>query len=205
MKKYLIELIGTMLFVFTILTVTAIGSAVLVPMTIGLCLATLVYMGAPISWAHYNPAVSLALWMRKKISFKQTLWYIIMQLAGAGLAYLLYTKWLHLNHAEVQLAPKLVSVFIVELIYTFMLVSVVLHCAASKATAGNNYFGLAIGAVVMVGIASVGGISGGFFNPAVLLGLSLFGLAKYGWMTILGAHLCGAICGAIFHAITQEK
>jgi len=86
-----------------------------------------------------------------------------------------------------------------------MLVSVVLHTAASKSTAGNNYFGLAIGAVVMVGIASVGGISGGFFNPAVLLGLGLFGLSKFGWMTILGANICGAICGAIFHAITQEK
>ncbi len=205
MKKYIVELVSTAIFIFTILTVTAIGSAVLVPMTVGICLAVLIYMGASVSGAHYNPAVTLALWLRKKIVFKQAFWYVVMQLIGAVIAYFLYSKWFNLHHAQVQLAPSLQSVFIAELIYTFMLVSVVLHTAASKSTAGNNYFGLAIGAVVMVGIASVGGISGGFFNPAVLLGLGLFGLSKFGWMTILGANICGAICGAIFHAITQEK
>ena len=46
-------------------------SAVLVPMTVGICLAVLIYMGASVSGAHYNPAVTLALWLRKKIVFKQ--------------------------------------------------------------------------------------------------------------------------------------
>lgn len=64
--------------------------------------------------------------------------------------------------------------FVAEFLYTFTLISTVLHTAVSKATFGNNYFGLAIGAVVMVGIATVGGISGGFFNPAVLFGLGIF-------------------------------
>lgn len=205
MKKYIVELVATTLFIITIFTVTAIGSAVLIPMTVGICLAALIYMGWPISGAHYNPAVTLAVLLRRKITLKQAIGYITMQLLGAGAAYLIYTKWLNLTHAQVQLAPSLKAVFVAEFLYTFTLIATVLHTAMSKTTAGNNYFGLAIGAVVMVGIASVGGISGGFFNPAVLLGLWLFGLARYGWLTILGAHICAAICAAIFHAITQEK
>lgn len=205
MKKYTIEFVATTLFIITILTVTAIGSAVLVPMTIGIGLAALIYMGGPISGAHYNPAVTLAALFRKKITLKQAIGYIIMQLLAAGAAYVIYTKWLNLTHAQVQLAPSLKAVFVAEFLYTFTLVATVLHTAMSKSTAGNNYFGLAIGAVVMVWIASVGGISGAFFNPAVLLGLWLFGLPTYGWLTILGAHICAAICAAIFHVITQER
>lgn len=45
MKKYIVELVATTLFIITICTVTAIGSAVLVPMTVGICLAALIYMG----------------------------------------------------------------------------------------------------------------------------------------------------------------
>ena len=45
MKKYIVELVATTLFIMTIFTVTAIGSALLVPMTIGLSLAALIYMG----------------------------------------------------------------------------------------------------------------------------------------------------------------
>lgn len=92
MKKYIVEFVATTLFIITILTVTAIGSAVLVPMTIGLCLAALIYVGGPISGAHYNPAVSLALLFRGKITFKQAIGYIVMQLLSAGVAYFIYTK-----------------------------------------------------------------------------------------------------------------
>ncbi len=61
-------------------------------MTVGICLATLIYMGGPISGAHYNPAVTLAALFRKKITLKQAVGYVIMQLLGAGVAYFIYTK-----------------------------------------------------------------------------------------------------------------
>ncbi len=205
MQKYLIEFVATTLFIITILTVTAIGSAVLIPMTVGVCLAVLIYAGGHISGAHYNPAVTLSILLRKKISFKQAIGYIVMQLLAAGVAYLIYTKWLNLTHAQVQLAPSLKAVFVAEFLYTFTLITTVFNTALTRSTSGNNYFGLAIGAVVMIGIASVGGISGWFFNPAVLLGLWVFGLPTYGWMTILGAHICAAVCAAIFQAIINEK
>lgn len=92
MQKYLIEFVATTLFIITILTVTAIGSAVLIPMTVGVCLAVLIYAGGHISGAHYNPAVTLSILLRKKISFKQAIGYIVMQLLAAGVAYLIYTK-----------------------------------------------------------------------------------------------------------------
>lgn len=68
------------------------------------------------------------------------------------------------------------SLFIAECIFTFALVSVVYQTAINRLNAGNSYFGLAIGAIIIAGGAAVGNISGGFFNPAVLLGIGLFGI-----------------------------
>ena len=56
---------------------------------------------------------------------------------------------------------------------------VVLNVARSKDTAGNSYFGFAIGFTVLVGALSVGKISGGAFNPAVAFGITLTGLVSW--------------------------
>jgi aquaporin Z len=53
---------------------------------------------------------------------------------------------------------------------------VVLNAATAKGTAGNSFYGLAIGFTVLAGAVSVGGVSGGAFNPAVGLGVFVMGL-----------------------------
>jgi len=79
MKKYVIEFVGTFLFVLSIIGIVQDASA-LIPLYIGIALTTLVYMGGGISGAHYNPTVTLAIFLNKKISSRDALGYIISQL-----------------------------------------------------------------------------------------------------------------------------
>jgi aquaporin Z len=65
---------------------------------------------------------------------------------------------------------------VAEFLFTFALVWVVLNTGTSKGTAGNSFYGLAIGMTVMTGAVAVGGVSGGAFNPAVALGVVRMGL-----------------------------
>ena len=103
---------------------------------------------------------------------------------------------------EVELGPA----FLVEALFTFVLVYVVLNTATSKDHTGNSFYGLAIGTTVFVGASTVGGISGGSFNPAVALGLAVGGNFAWGalWMYFL-APIVGAVVAAIaFRALNSE-
>ena len=81
--------------------------------------------------------------------------------------------------------------------FTFALAWVVLNVATSKATAGNSYYGAAIGGTIMVGAFAVGGVSGGVFNPAVLVGISRMGVSHWGnFWVLLGGQLAGAAVAA---------
>ena len=65
MGRYAVELIGTFFLVLTIgMTVIEPGAGTLAPLAIGSALMVMVYAGGHISGAHYNPAVTLAVWMR---------------------------------------------------------------------------------------------------------------------------------------------
>ena len=167
MKKYIIELIGTF---FLVLIIGLKGN----PIAIGLGLAVLVYMGAHISGAHYNPVVSLAMFINKKINLKEMGIYIASQLSGATLA--TYTILELFNDFSVKADPDIdKSVFLIaEILFTFLLVFVILNVALSESLKGNQFYGLAIGLTVTAGAFSVGGISGAVFNPAVSFGPSLF-------------------------------
>lgn len=90
------------------------------------------------------------------------------------------------------------------MIFTFLLASVVFHTAVSKKVAGNSYFGAAIGLTVFVGIMSVGGLTGGVFNPAVAFGPILVdaigGGNTYVYLPLylIAIFLGGAIAGRVY-------
>ena len=87
MNKYLTELIGTFFLVLTIgCTVIAGGGGVIPPLAIGAVLMVMVYAGGHVSGAHYNPAVTLGVWLRGRCDTKDLVPYWIFQIAGAGLA-----------------------------------------------------------------------------------------------------------------------
>jgi len=193
MKNYIIEFIGTF---FLVLTIGLTGD----PIAIGTMLMVMVYMGGHISGAHYNPAVSIAMIIRGLLSVKEAINYILSQLAGAILAALL-VNWL--GGAVMEVAPSnsasVLQILVVEAIFTFALVLVILNVATNPKTEGNSYYGLAIGFTVMAAAFVGGGISGGVYNPAVGTGPILVDAIMGDGNTLsnLWYYLVGPIAGAV--------
>lgn len=74
MKKYIVEFIGTFFLVLTIgFTVLEPGAGAMAPLAIGSALMVMIYAGGHISGAHYNPAVTLAVWMRGRCAGRMCL------------------------------------------------------------------------------------------------------------------------------------
>lgn len=207
--KYLYELIGTFFLMLTIgLTVVSPGAAgPLAPLAIGSVLAVMVYAGGHVSGGHYNPAVSLAVFLRKRLSVQDLGYYWISQLVGAILAAFvtIYLK------GGVSLLPPLelnvAKSFLAEFLFTFALCYVVLNVATAKGTAGNSYFGWAIGFTVLAGAFAVGSISGAAFNPAVAVGVSLLHLITWTdiWIFFAANFLGAAAAALLFNAAHRDE
>jgi aquaporin Z len=198
--KYLYEFIGTFFLVLTVgMTVlNPNGAGLLAPLAIGSALAVMVFAGAHISGGHYNPAVSLAVFLRKKLSAKDLALYWIFQLAAAVVAAftVLYFKG---EHSATPLEPNILKALLAEFLFTFALCYVVLNVATTKATSGNSYYGWAIGFTVLIGAYAVGAISSAAFNPAVALGISILNLSHWAniWIYIVANLLGGAAAALI--------
>ena len=163
-------------------------------------LMVMVYMGGHISGAHYNPAVSIAMIIRGLLSVKEAINYILSQLAGAILAALL-VNWL--GGAVMEIAPSnsasVLQILVVEAIFTFVLVLVILNVATNPKTEGNSYYGLAIGLTIMAAAFVGGKISGGVYNPAVGTGPILVDaiMGDVNTLSNLWYYLVGPIAGAV--------
>ena len=167
MNKYIIEFLGTL---FLVLIIGLSQN----PIAIGLGLAVLVYMGAHISGAHYNPAVSLSMLINKQIQLKEFSFYVASQLLGSVVAAYLVVLLGNDDFNVVSNTSDISSFFLSEILFTFLLVFVILNVALNKNLKGNQFYGLAIGLTVTAGAFSVGDISGAVFNPAVSFGPSFF-------------------------------
>lgn len=208
MKNYATEALGTFFFVLVIWLVVTQASE-FAPLAIWSVLMVMVYAGGHISWAHYNPAVTVWLAVADKISWNKAVGYISAQLTGAFLAamvsYLLVGQTL-----IIEPSASSWTAILAELIFTFALVYVVLNTAATKATEGNSYYGLAIWFTVMVAAFAVGGISGGAFNPAIAFGPQLFDAIQGGssissiWIYIIGC-FGGGFLAALRYNIINER
>jgi len=162
----------------------------------------MVYMGGHISGAHYNPAVSLGLLLRGSFAASEYGPYVAAQLLGAVVASL--AVWLVTGKTFVP-APgagvSLVAALLVEILYTTALVLVVMNVATSPDTAGNSFYGLAIGFTVAAGAFAGGPISGGAFNPAVGLGPALVhAIVGHGSITHVWLYIVGPAAGAVLAA-----
>ena len=200
MKYYITEFIGTF---FLVLTIGLTGD----PIAIGTMLMVMVYMGGHISGAHYNPAVSIAMIIRGLLSVKEAINYILSQLSGAILAVLL-VNWLGGTIMETPPSETAspIQILIVEAIFTFALVLVILNVATNPKTEGNSYYGLAIGFTIMAAAYAGGGISGGVYNPAVGTGPILIDaiMGDGGTLSNLWYYLVGPIVGAISAAYVYK-
>ena len=87
MGKYAVEFIGTFFLVLTIgMTVIAPGAGDMAPLAIGGALMVMIYAGGHVSGAHYNPAVTLAVFLRGKCALKDVPGYMLAQVVGAVVA-----------------------------------------------------------------------------------------------------------------------
>jgi aquaporin Z len=167
------------------------------PLAIGSALAVMVYAGGHVSGGHYNPAVSFAVFIRGQLPLVEMIKYWIVQLVGAIVAALL-VLYLKGHGAPTALDMDVGKALLSEFLFTFALCFVVLNVATARATAGNSYYGFAIGFTVLVGAYAVGAISSGAFNPAVALGIAMMNLCTFSklWIYIV-ANLLGGLVAAL--------
>ena len=210
MNKYIIEFIGTYFLMLTICMTVLCGLGNFAPIAIGLGLIGLIYMGGHISSAHYNPAVTLAFILCRKIYNSDILGYLVAQVLAAFLA-TLTSGFLLEDHTSVielsalDLSSNIMPALLAEFLGTFILCLVILNVAIAKGTAGNSFYGVAIGFTV-IGIAyAFGGISGGAFNPAVAIGISIVGIVEWNdiWVFLLANFSGGAVAALVFQMTTD--
>jgi aquaporin Z len=207
MRKYVTEFIGTFFLVFTVCMAVR-QDAVLAPLAIGLVLATMVYAGGHISGGHFNPAVSLAVYLRGRLPVRDLGAYVLAQLVGGAVAAAVAGLVIG-SRPESALewsGRDLGAAFTVEVLMTFALAFVVLNVATSRDHPNNSFYGLAIGSTVLVGAIAVGGLSGGAFNPAVALGVSVAGIVSWSmlWMYLVANLLGGALAAVVFRYVAAE-
>jgi aquaporin Z len=206
MRKYVTEFIGTFFLVLTIgCTGIAAGPGVIPPLAIGAILMVMIYAGGHVSGAHYNPAVSLGVFIRGRLPAKDVAPYWGAQLVG-GLAAAALVVFFKTAPPAAPFVARAAAGFAAEFLFTFALAYVVLNTATARATSGNSYFGLAIGFTVLAGAFAVGDVSGGAFNPAVAVGASMMGMLpwKMLWLYLAADLLGGAVAGVVFRALNQD-
>ena len=198
-RKYTTEFIGAFFLTFAV-AMAALSGSVFVPLAAGATLMVMIYAGGHISGGHYNPAVTMAALVRRRIGIRDAIPYWIVQ-AVAGIAAGALARAL-VNPATVRTLTLSghteVAAAVVEVLITFALCYVVLNVATSKDQKNNGFFGLAIGFTVAAGAFAVGGVSGGAFNPAVAVGGMLAGVLPWSaiWIYLI-AELLGAVVAAL--------
>lgn len=213
MRKYVTEALGTFFLVFTIGCCTMFGASTAIAAAV--ILAAFVYAGAPLSGGHYNPAVSLGVWMRGQLSTLSVVPYMLAQSIGAVIAAVLVRFLIAQNEIILELLQRKLEfpspflshhMLLVEFLFTFALVFVVLQVATSPASRGNSYFGVAIGFTLLAGILAVGPVSGAALNPAVALSLPIMGLTAWSnlWVYFVANFAGGAAAAWMYDYLNPQ-
>ena len=201
-KSYLMEFVGAFFLVFAVGMVTLAPSAgSIAPFVAGLTLLLMIVIGGRISGGHYNPAVTLACLLKGDIGSERAFYYWFFQLIGAGIASII-VLFLKDYPSTVSLSVSIGHVFIVEFIYTFALVFAALVTSLVKHPLSALLTAVAVGLVVATGGVTVGSISGGAFNPAVVFGSAIMGI--YAW-EIIWVFLLANILGSFVAALIVFK
>lgn len=208
MKKYIAEGIGTFFLVFGYVLATNNGDiALMAPLVTGLALTAMTYAGAHVSGAHFNPAVTLAALMRGRMERNEAFYYPVAQAAGALLAALLGGFLLRCGlgaDTHMFVHKNWICSMLAEFAGTFAWVYVALLVASAKNAAGHANSGLAIGSVVAATGYLLGGVSGGLFNPATVLGAIVTGMSSPADIPVfLVGDLLGAAAAATAYQLVQ--
>ena len=200
-QKLIAEFIGTFFLALTICTAAVHGSAGdYAPFAIAATLMVMIYGVGHISGAHFNPAVTVAIWLRGACEKDDVAPYIAVQIIAGALAALASEMFAKTSVTALEMDTT--QALGAEFLYTFALVFVILNVATSEATEGNGYYGAAIALVVLAGALTVGEISGGSFNPAVTGALFVSGVVDVAdlWIHLVPQFIAGILAVQAFKA-----
>lgn len=193
MKKLLAESLGICFF----LLVAWLAPKETAPFAGGLILAAWMYVAQPLSGAHFNPAVSLALLMQGKLTRDEFPGYFLAQLAGAaGAAVLAGFLIACTDHPVVGMhTNRLFCSAPAEFLGTFMFVFIWMRAS------GSGHWAWMMGATYTALTLALGSISGAFFNPAAAFGAAIMGLAA--WSDLLMYLVCSLLGAAAAATVTR--
>ena len=204
-QKLTTEFIGTFFLSLTICTAAVYGSAGdYAPFGIAATLMVMIYAGGYISGAHYNPAVTVSIYLRGACEKDEVLPYIASQVIAAVCAAIIVESLLFPDALSPEMADLGTDAVVAELLFTFALAYVILNVATTESTSGNGYYGAAIALVVLAGAITVGSISLASFNPAVTSALIVSGKLALAdsWMHFV-PQFVGAIMATYVYKSTQ--
>jgi aquaporin Z len=168
------------------------AAAVVAP---GLLVMALIYAWGPLSGLHINPAVTLAFYGRTVFPRNWVLPYWAAQFAGAILAALfLQGMFGHVaagGNFPINTAGGEWRSFVMEILLTAILVSVILHTATGSRSIGHNA-ALAVGATIALLGLFASPISGASMNPARTLGPDIVSVDFTGWWCYVAGDVIGA-------------
>ena len=205
-QKLTTEFIGTFFLSLTICTAAVYGSAGdYAPFGIAATLMVMIYAGGHISGAHYNPAVTVSIYLRGACEKDEVLPYITSQVIAAVSAAMVVENLLLPDElTNVTVKDLGTHAVVAELLFTFALAYVILNVATTESTSGNGYYGAAIALVVLAGAITVGSISLASFNPAVTSALIVSGKLTLAdsWMHFV-PQFVGAVLATYAYKSTQ--
>ena len=213
LKKYIVEFIGTFFLVLTIcMTSYSKVSADLQPLAVGSMLMVLIYSMGYLSGAQFNPAISLAIYLRGRINLKEMGFYWIAQILGAVAAAMMTAVLISAKPPVGLIAStpqffSMVPALIAEVLGSFALTWVILTVATSKALDGNNFYGLAIGFTVTALMYTLGSVSGSAFNPVVAIATCIAHLSTWNnlWIYMVGGLGGAALATMAFKYISGDE
>ena len=183
-----------------------VGGTLGVAVAFGLAFVAMAYTMGGLSGCHINPAITLGVYLSKRISGKDAAFYMLFQVIGAfigsAIIYALVSTGAHAGGTATGANSfgegEMLQAFIAELVFTFIFVLVVLGATDSKKGAGN-FAGLAIGlTLVLVHIVCIP-ITGTSVNPARSIAPAVFegGVALSQLWLFIVAPFCGAALSAL--------
>ena len=203
--KLITEFIGTFFLTLTICLAAVFGTvdSEFAPFAIASTLMVMIYAGGHVSGAHYNPAVTVAIYLRGSCEKSDIAPYIASQMAAATMAAVIASEvFMPGESGGEEMVMEAGPALAAELVFTFALAYVILNVATSESTEGNGYYGAAIALVVLAGALTVGSISGASFNPAVSVSLIVaggLGVAA-SWIHFAPQIAGGALAACVFKA-----
>jgi len=209
-----VEFLGTFtLIIFGVGSIlTGKADLLVAALASGLAIAVLIGAFAAISGAHFNPAVSFAMFITRRMNFTDFISYIVAQLAGAGVAAFIL-KVIHpssvdsaarLGTPELAVGVSAGKGFLIELMVTFLLVTVIFWIAIDKRTLFGDSAHLAIGFTVALNILWAGPLTNAAMNPARWFGPALAsGNWGNAWIWIAGP-LAGATLAAFAYDVLSK-